>query len=144
MRNATRRLKQLSLCIALLSVSACGNNFEDFNAWYGSAAYAGHSEAEMDAVKEEIARLRAQQQRYADIQTVPTQATFQREVQQEERRVIQYRPDDRSDAGYGVSNGPLYPATAARDPRLNQAYQTAQSSQEPPSLWQRIWPSASE
>ena len=143
MREASCRLKQMSLCLVLLTVSACGNNFETFNSWYGEAAYAGYSDEEMDAVKEEIARLRKQQQRYADVQTVPTQAVYQREVQEQQQQVIRYRPDDRSDND-AISNGPLYPATTARDPRLAQAYQTAQRSQQPPSLWQRIWPSSAE
>lgn len=149
MRATVSCIKKLMMCAALVSVSACGNNFEDFNSWYGSAAYTSVSDTDMQAVKEEIARLRAQQQRYADIQTVPTRQTYQQTtpqqmqqpVQQAPQPTIRYERDERSDVNGGVNNGPLFPAMVNRNPNLAQAYRTAQAERNP-SMWDGIWPSS--
>lgn len=144
-------IKKLTLCSVLFAMSACASNFEDFNSWYGNAAYQNYSDSDMRAAKEEIARLKAQQQRYADIQTVQTR----QQSRQEPARVVQpaaqpqpqpvyYRRDDqRSDAG-SVSNGPLFPASVNRSPSLAETYRTAQAPSETSSIWNRLWPSSAQ
>lgn len=142
MRSAIVHVRTLALTLVTLSVTACGgNNFEDFNSWYGKAAYINYTDAEMENARAEVARLRADQQRYADIQTVPTHMTYKQEVQQQNEQPIRYRPDDRSQSW--VPSGPLNPAVAARNQAVKEAFTTAQlRAQAQPNLWQRIWPSS--
>ncbi len=133
------------LITAMLSMSACvGNNFEDFNSWYGNAAYST-GEKDMANARAEIARLKQQQQRYADIQTVPTRASY---VQQApaaqpapERRYDEL--EERSDNRYYSPYGPLNPA-GAHSAGAGNAFETASASaHKQPNLWQGIWPASS-